>query len=312
MTADRGQAGQASSAALRDRVKNHPVIAYFLVVFAISYGGLAFLMVPGGIPGHDVTGSTLFVVALVVLALGPAVAGPLMTYLVYGRAGLRDYRLRLLKWRVGVRWYAVAVLTIFVLCAGIVAVLSLFSSAYLPQIITSSNGAALVVSAVLMGLFAALMEELGWTGFAVPGLLRANGLLSAGLVLGAVWALWHLPITYWASGTSAGTFSWSLFLPPLVFYIGALPAYRVLMVWVYARTQSIFVPWIMHASLIACTLELLALSTTALVPHLVYWFVLIPLLWILVFAVTRTSVEGDLPHPTAPLPAAASPAVSPR
>lgn len=284
---------------LRGRIGAHPVVSYFLLVFAISYGGLSLIMVPGGIPGHNVGGSSLFLLALVALSLGPAIAGPVMTYLVDGRAGIRDYGSRLFKWRVDARWYAVALLTITLLCAGTVFALSAFSPAYLPLILTSSDKVTLVVTAVGMGLFAALMEEMGWTGFAAPRLLRNNTILVAGLILGSVWCLWHIPITYWASGTSTGALSMDMFLPPVVFYVGALPAYRVLMVWAYARTESIFVPWMMHAALIASSLELFALETTVLVPHLVYWFVLIPLLWISVAMALRSTDRADVTHPRA-------------
>ena len=43
-------------------------------------------------------------------------------------------------------------------------------------------------------------------------------------------------MSFWGSGTSSGALSLAIFLPAIIFYVGSLPAYRVLMVWVYDRT----------------------------------------------------------------------------
>jgi len=70
--------------------------------------------------------------AVPAVILGPGVAGIFMTGFLYGRAGLGEFRSRLLKWRVGARWYAVALLTApFSIMAALLA-LSLVSREYLP------------------------------------------------------------------------------------------------------------------------------------------------------------------------------------
>jgi hypothetical protein len=88
-------------------VKSHPPLSYFALVFAISSGGL---LIAVGREGLPLDARNSWIAALALFA-GPSVAGPLMTGLVHGRAGLRELLARLLRWRVSARWYAIALLT---------------------------------------------------------------------------------------------------------------------------------------------------------------------------------------------------------
>jgi hypothetical protein len=286
-------------------IKRHPVLTYYTLVFAISVGGGLLVMGPGGLPGTGEQVATLFPLAFLLLYAGPVVSGPLLTGLVSGRAGFRELFSRLLRWRVGARWYAVALLTIPLLMAAAYVPLLLISPGFLPRIVASGGGATPMLSAfgiaaddkaamVLAGLVAGVMfgflEELGWTGFAVPTLLRLrHGVIATGLIVGALWGAWHVPITFWSSGDPSGALSPTLFLPPFVFYVAALPAYRVLMVWVYDRTESLLVATLMHASLIASTLVILAPVATGGTALVIYWLVLAAALWVVVAAVAAVN-----------------------
>src|SRR5215207_7845109 len=94
-------------------IKIHPVLSYFALAFAISWG--AILLVVGLGPGEVSATPQQFQenvpYAVPAMILGPSLAGILLTAFLYGRAGLREFRYRLLKWRVGARWYVVALLT---------------------------------------------------------------------------------------------------------------------------------------------------------------------------------------------------------
>ena len=116
----------------------------------------------------------------------------------------------------------------------------------------------------------------------MPALRLRYGVLSTGLIVGVLWGAWHFLVNLWASGSSAGALSLYPFLPLIVFSF--LPAYRVLMVWVYDRTGgSLLVAMLMHASLTASTLILQPLATG--VPLLTYDLVLAGALWVFVAAV---------------------------
>jgi membrane protease YdiL (CAAX protease family) len=269
-------------------------------VFAISVGGGLLVMGPGGLPGTSEQVSALFPLAFLFLYAGPVVSSPLLTGLISGRAGFRELFSRLIRWRVDVRWYAVALLTIPLLMAVAYVPLSLISPGFLPRIVSSGSGATPLLSAfgigaddkaamVLAGFVAGVMfgflEELGWTGFAIPALKRSHGFLATGLIVGILWGAWHVPITFWSTGDPSGAFSLNLFLPPFVFYVADLTAYRVLMVWVYDRTESLLLATLMHASLIASTLVVLAPVATEGTALVIYWLVLAAALWVVVAAV---------------------------
>jgi membrane protease YdiL (CAAX protease family) len=260
------------------------VLTYYALVFAISWGGILILAAPGGIPAAPEQVERLFLFMLLALFAGPSVAGLLMNYLVGGRPGLRELLSRLLRWRVNVRWYAVALLTGPLLLMAILLGLSIFSPAFLPGIVTTEDKLTLLLFGIAWGLVGGgFLEELGWTGFAVPRLRCQYGALTTALIVGLLWGVWHFLIAYWAGGSLAARQWVPYLLGILFFYLGALPAYRVLMVWVYDQTESLLVAMLMHASLSASTLILQPVATG--MPFMTWNFVLAAALWLVVAAV---------------------------
>src|SRR5829696_458479 len=232
---------------------------------------------------------------------GPSVGGLGRSGRVYGREGFRHLLTRMRRWRGGARWYAVALLTAPLLVTATLLALSISSPEFLPSIFTSDDKVRLLLFGIGWGLVGGgLLEELGWTGFAVPTLLRRrHGVLATGLFVGVLWGLWHFLISFWASGTSSGALSLAGFLPAVLFYVGSLPAYRVLMVWVYERTgESMLVAMLMHASFSASMLIQQPLGL-ALVPGLAWNLVLAAALWVVVGAVavaTQGHFTRQPPH----------------
>lgn len=277
-------------------IKRHPVLLYYALVFAISWGGILILAGPGEIPGTKEQVETLFPFMLLVLFAGPSVGSMLATSLVDGRAGLRELRVRLLRWRVGVHWYVVALLFGPLLVAAVLFMLSLLSPAFLPGILKTKDKGTLLLFGIAWGLIGGgFLEELGWTGFAVPKLRLHYSALKTALIVGILWGVWHILIAFWSSGGVAGETPLAIFVAGfLIFYLGALPAYRVLMVWVYDRTQSLPVLMLMHASLSASTLILQPLATG--VPYLTWNLVLAAALWIVVAAVAVIN-RGQISQP---------------
>src|SRR5215212_11198378 len=274
---------------IRAFIKRHPVLSYYAMVFAISWGGILLVvgLGPGEIPATKEQVGALMPFMLLALFAGPSVAGILMTGLVYGREGFRNLLTRMTRWQVGARWYAVAILTAPLLVTATLLALSLTSPEFLPTIFTSDEKVRLLLFGVGWGLVGGgLLEELGWTGFAVPTLLRQrHGVLATGLFVGLLWGAWHFLVAFWGSGTSSGALSLAIFLPAIIFYVGSLPAYRVLMVRVYERTgESMFVAMLMHAVFSASMLILQPLGI-ALVPGLIWNLMLAAALWVVVGAV---------------------------
>jgi membrane protease YdiL (CAAX protease family) len=189
----------------------------------------------------------------------------------------------LFKWRVGGRWYAVALLTAPLSVTTALLALSLSSPEFLPAIFTSDDKAALLLIGIFAGLMVGIFEELGWTGFAIPRLRLRYGVLSTGLILGLLWGAWHFPLFFWGSGVTSGALPPALYL--LVLLFTWLPAYRVLMVWVYDRTESLLVTILMHVSLVASNAILVLPLALAGVAGVTYDLVWAATLWVLVGAV---------------------------
>jgi uncharacterized protein len=191
--------------AIRAFAQRHPVLSYYALVFAISWGGILILVAPGGIPGEPEDVARLFPFTLAALFAGPSVAGVVMTALVSGRAGLRELLARIGRWRVSAAWWAAALLTGPVLVAAVLFGLSLYSPDFTPGLLTAEDKLGLVIFGLGWGLVGGgLLEELGWTGFAVPTLRRRHSALTTGLVVGLLWGVWHLLIAFWASRGLAG------------------------------------------------------------------------------------------------------------
>jgi CAAX protease family protein len=270
-------------------LKKHPVGTYFALTIAISWSGLLMVGGAGFFAGSSWKTDPRFLPAIQTMLLGPPVAGILSTILFSGATGLRELLVRLIRWRVHGRWYAVALLGAPLIQGGVLAALSLSASIYLPAIVSSSDRAGLLLPAIAYGLVGGLVEELGWTGFAIPRLRARFSVLATGLIVGVVWGVWHMLQMWWVGSTSFEAVSAGIFLP--IYFltaIAALTAYRVLMVWVYDRTASLFVAVLMHGSYIMCTLFVLAPPTTGM-PFLFYSGAFVVVLWLAVAVVARVA-----------------------
>ena len=277
----------AGETAITRFVTRHPLSTYFVLAYAISWGGFVLVAGPGNFPGTGSQFDALLPWVAAAMLAGPAVAGLLLTGLASGRTGLRELLSRLLRWRVGGRWYVVALLTAPALSAAALVALSLTS-----PIFTSPTPAAIVLAGITAGL-TTVLEEVGWTGFAVPRLRRRHGVLATGLIVGVLWGAWHLLQGLWVGGTYAGAIPVAVFVP-LGFLTGTvqLTAYRVLMVWVYDRTDSLLVATLMHASLTASTVFVFTPMATG-AALLIHTLALGGAMWIVV-AVVVVANSGQL------------------
>ncbi len=107
-----------------------------------------------------------------------------------------------------------------------------------------------------------LGEELGWRGFALPALQGRYGELSSGLMLGAIWALWHLPL-FWMEGTAQA-------LIPFGLFFGMTISLSLLYTWLFNATRgSVPICILFHASINTWSgpLRVLPSATNGLQPY---------------------------------------------
>jgi uncharacterized protein len=171
------------------------------------------------------------------LACGPFLAAIVTAAVVGGRKGLRTYFRRLIRWRVGVGWYVLALLAPVAGWAIVTYVNVLLGAA--PPSPAQLAGWPLIVTSTLIFLINPLggaWEEPGWRGYALPLLLRRHSALVASAVLGVIWTLWHVP----------------MFLTGFVPWADAALVFVLSFVFtaIYLRTAgSVLIAFLLHASL---------------------------------------------------------------
>src|ERR671921_2492072 len=165
-------------------VRRYPLIAFFVLAFALSWW--AWPLYYFDLSPNPIIGFGPFLAALIVLAL------------TEGRSGVGRLLRRMVRWRVGLRWYAVALLLPIVVTLT-AALLNIF---LLGAERTSSAAELGGLSSFLTMFFLWLLipglagtwEEPGFRGYALPRLQLGRSALLASLILGVVWAFWHLPL----------------------------------------------------------------------------------------------------------------------
>ena len=217
-----------------DRISRWPLTLYFGLAYGLSWGGILFILVLNEFRFLALDNESAFIFAAMVL--GPSSSGLIVTAVLDGRSGLAELWSHVRRWQVEGLWYAIALFLTPIVVIPVLLVLSrTLNSAYAP---------GFQLDLFSIGLIAGAFEEIGWTGFATPRLIRKYGTLRGGIVLGIVWAVWHMLADYSVNSTAMGT-DWFLWFS--IFWIATLPPYRLLMTLVYASTESVLISMLMHA-----------------------------------------------------------------
>lgn len=215
---------------------------FFLLTFALTWGAwlasAAFVQPDGSGP---VSRFSLFGLGGPVFLLGvvaPALVAIALTARHEGRSGVARLLRPIGHWRLGARWYLFAL--------GYMATTKLLAALMHRWLLGSwpafgDLSLPLVLGAILLSTWVQAGEEIGWRGYALPRLARHLGLGGASLLLGLVWAAWHLPLFYLSgSGSDGQSF------PVYALHVCAL---SVAMGWLHARTGgSLLLVMLMHAA----------------------------------------------------------------
>jgi membrane protease YdiL (CAAX protease family) len=264
---------------LRGLLQRHPLVSYFVLAFVIAWGLCLIFLGPIPKPAAQVGMSDILLLFISML-LGPSIAGLTMTAVTGGRKALRDLFSRINHWRVS-GWYAA--LSIFpVLILAVLLGLSLTASPVFSPIF--------MPSALVIGLLAGAFEELGWSGFAYPRLREKFGWVSAALILGALWTLWHILPDFLGAFSLRGA-SW---LPHFGGFVLAMMGVRFIISWVYNHTKSLLLAQLMHASSTGFLAVLVPSALTPVQDTLVYYVyaaVLAVVVLVLVVTEKRTSPQ---------------------
>src|SRR5215212_1389054 len=228
----------------------YPLISFFVLAYAFSWIVWAPWVLgkdgAGLLPINFSQAATGYLNATAILA-GPTLAAFIMTATTEGRAGARQLLGRYVLWRVGLRWYLFALV-------GVPLIMQLGTIVFsmdLPNL-GALGGPSYLLSylatfALVTVLGGPLLEEGGWRGFALPRMERLHGPLLASLILGVLWALWHLPeflVPSWTAAMGGGGI-----LTITLFTISAI-TFTIIITWVFNNTRaSLLLAILVHASI---------------------------------------------------------------
>ncbi|GLS22243.1 CAAX amino protease [Labrys miyagiensis] len=205
--------------------RTHQLLAFFVFAYAFSWWAWVWYRLD---PGHA---------DAPILPLGPLLAAGLTLALIGGWPAVTTWLARIGHWRVGLKWYALALLLPPALTLTAVG-LNLWLGATLSAELAFPNWSDLVVRFVFIFLLIGLGEEPAWRGFALPRLLVGRTALGGSLILGALHAVWHLPLL--GVEYDAGNI-----LPWLM----SVFCFGIVVTWMWLHTQgSLLLPMLMHAS----------------------------------------------------------------
>ncbi len=207
-------------------VRRYPLISFFVLAYALAWWIWILYAFNVTFLGP-------------IFALGPFLAAIIVTALTKGTAGLKALLSRMVRWRVGLGWYAAALLlpvAVYVVAVSLSILLGArastaeqFGSWYLIF--------PLFAYSLLFPLSGAFGEELGWRGYALPRVQARLWALSAALVIGVIQTAWHLPLFMIDRSTSP--------VPLIVGYMGL----GILATWVFNNTRgSVLLTMLLHAS----------------------------------------------------------------
>lgn len=251
------------------------LLKFFLLTFAVSWifwaawFGISKVLTPA----HPAV-SLLAGAVLLLGVFAPAIVALLLTEHAEGRAATLALLGRIFKWDVGWRWYLFALAYMPVVKLSVALVHRVIAGGW-PRF--GETPWYLMVAAIAVSTWAQAGEEIGWRGYALPRLSESLGLAPASVILGIIWATWHLPLFFFSGSDKLGQ-SFPL-------YLLQVTALSVAMAWLYWRTGgSLLLVMLLHAAVnntkdIVPSADPNATSPWALSQSLVAWLT-VALLWL--------------------------------
>jgi len=162
--------------------RQHRVVAFFGAAFVLSWWAWPLYAL-------DLSPAPFF-------ACGPLIAALVVIGVAEGWSGYRTLGARMIRWRVGWRWWIVALGTpVAVLLVATLANVAIWG-APAPILADMAWPSLALIFAVrfVNPLDGPLGEEPGWRGYALPQLQTDRAPLGAAVILGLFVAVWHLPL----------------------------------------------------------------------------------------------------------------------
>lgn len=206
------------------------VIAYFLLTFVVTWS----LWAIAAELGQSAISQGVFLLGVFI----PGILAIALTFRKQGEHGVRAILCRVVDIHVHWRWYLFAI--------GYVPAVKLLAAA-MHRVFTGAwprfgeTPIILMLAVLLVSTWVQAGEEVGWRGYALPRMSKQLGLGTASILLGMIWALWHLPLFFYPGSDMRGQ--------SIGLYLAQVTAISVAMGWLYWRTNgSLFIVMLLHAA----------------------------------------------------------------
>lgn len=218
------------------------VFVFFVLTLGASYfvfwGPLALFQIPAISFVTATPGPWRAVVLFIVGGFVPSLVGVFLTWKWEGKSGLQQMGRRIIHFNIGWRWYLAAIVIVTVATLGQIMILGLLGKPFDLKLFLTQLWTLFPL--LILG---PLSEELGWRGYALDRLQTRWSPFMAGLILGVLWSLWHLPLFY-----IPGDFHYELALPFLPFLL-THTSLSLVYTWLHNHTggslwTAIFFHWL--------------------------------------------------------------------
>jgi membrane protease YdiL (CAAX protease family) len=238
-------------------ITQHPLIAFFVIAFAGTWiVSLPLVLAQNGLGLFSYTIPEIgpyppsYWFAALGAILGPTLSSFTVTAITTGKAGVRQLLRRYAIWRTGLRWYLLVLVgvplfqlvssSVFLGIAPLKAIIQqwpLYFTTFLPNVL-------------IITLAVQIWEEGGWSGFAVPNLQKRFGAVRTTLILGPLWALWHLPFFFVPGQIFDQKVDAITMVVQMALMIIVAVLTRIVMTWIFNNTKgSILIAIILHPAL---------------------------------------------------------------
>ncbi len=223
-------------------LRRHPLTSFFVLAYAVTWllwSPVVFLK----LPAFNSATHAPFLYTMPGVVIGVTSVAFLMTAVTQGKPGLRRLLQRLTWWRVGLQWYAVAILLIPLI--EILIAVALGSRDALNAL--SPSALMLYPKAYAAHfIFGPLFEESGWRGFALPRMQHRFGPLLGTLLLGLLWSAWHFflyaPVWFGSGDIGEGLLGTGIF-------VVMTTSLTFLFTWLFNNTRaSLLLSILLHGS----------------------------------------------------------------
>lgn len=218
-------------------VRKYPALS--LLVLAIVFGLAPFVAIRAGLLPPE---------ASQLGALSAGLAGIVLVAVEGRKGGVRELLGRLLIWRVGIQWWAFALLGSIVPAVAALYLFALFGG---PAVDWSGLKPLYTVipTIIILTILAGVGEEFGWRGFALPRLQARYSALLSSLIVGLIWGVWHIPLFLMPGTVQSEWLAEVGFIVPVVGYTLFCIAWSIQYTWVFNNTRgSVLLAAVVHGA----------------------------------------------------------------